>query len=283
MFLNINPDRGFILDVEVAGFCFFVFLHTMVSHRFFIRFDFNGTGFHGWQVQPNALTVQQEMEDALSLLLGERLQLTGAGRTDTGVHARNYIAHFETENGIEGKELSSLMSKLNRFLPPSILIKEVFEVKPDVHARFSALSRTYRYYISRSKNPFSTEFSWIYTGSLDVRAMGEAAGILPEYHDFRCFSKTRTQTRTTECEVFESFFTEKDEMLIYHVRANRFLRNMVRAIVGTLMEVGKGKLDITGFRNVIENGNRSDAGVSVPARGLFLEQIEYPEDIRLLP
>ncbi len=283
MFLNIGWIRGIIKDVHVGGSRFFVFLHTMVKRRFFIRFDFSGTCFHGWQIQPNAPTVQQEMEDAISLLFGEKLQLTGAGRTDTGVHARNYLAHFEINSGTGEVEIRNLVSKLNRFLPPSIFIKEIFEVKPDIHARFSAVSRTYKYYISRTKNPFLTEFSWIYTGFLDVPSMKEAAGLLPEFHDFKCFSKTRTQTRTTECQMFESFFTEKEEMLIYHVRANRFLRNMVRAIVGTLMEVGKGKLDLNGFRNVVENGNRSDAGVSVPARGLFLEQIEYPEDIRLLP
>lgn len=253
----------------------------MESNRYFIQLAYNGSGFHGWQTQPNAQAVQAEIQDAFTLLLGESLLLTGAGRTDTGVHARQFFAHFDTQLQLDKPELSQLVFKLNRFLPQSINIYDIFRVQPDIHARFSAISRTYRYYISRQKDPFSNGLSWIYTTNLDINAMQQAAGIITAYTDFTCFSKTRTQTKTNDCKIFESCFELNGPLLIYHVKANRFLRNMVRAIVGTLLEVGKGNIGIEGLKRIIENGTRSDAGMSVPACGLFLEEIEYPEGFRL--
>ena len=253
----------------------------MESYRYFIQLAYNGTGFHGWQIQPNAHTVQAEIQHALKILLGESLLLTGAGRTDTGVHARTFFAHFDTQLLMGKPELLQLVYKLNRFLPQSINIYEIFRVQPDFHSRFSAISRTYRYYISRQKDPFSNGLAWIYTTNLDDTAMQEAAGVIKAYTDFTCFSKTRTQTKTNDCEIFESYFESNGALLIYHVKANRFLRNMVRAIVGTLIEVGKGNIGIEEFKTIIENGTRSDAGMSVPACGLFLEEIEYPQGIRL--
>ncbi len=252
----------------------------MENYRYFIHLSYNGAGFHGWQLQPNAHTVQQELQNAVSILMGNPVLLTGAGRTDTGVHARNFYAHFEIDYRLDKDELFQLAFKLNRFLPVSILVIDIFRVKPDIHARFSAISRTYRYYISQRKDPFSSDLSWIYTSRLDIEMMQSAAGILKEYKDFTCFSKTGTQNSTNDCKIFESCIEQKNYLLIYHVKANRFLRNMVRAIVGTMIEVGKGNLDIDSLRNLIENGTRSDAGMSVPANGLFLEEVEYPEDIR---
>lgn len=253
----------------------------MESYRYFIHLAYNGAGFHGWQIQPNAHAVQAEIRHALTILTGEPIQLAGAGRTDTGVHARQFFAHFDTQLLMDKPELFQLVYKLNRFLPQSIIIYEIFRVKPDIHARFSAISRTYRYYISRQKDPFSNGLSWVYTSNLDVNAMQHAAGIINAYTDFTCFSKTRTQTKTNDCKIFESYFEINGSLLIYHVKANRFLRNMVRAIVGTLIEVGKGNIGNEELKRIIENGTRSDAGMSVPACGLFLEEIEYPEGFRL--
>jgi tRNA pseudouridine38-40 synthase len=253
----------------------------MDNFRYFLRLAYNGKSFHGWQLQPNSHTVQLELQNAISLINGSQIQLTGAGRTDTGVHARNFYAHYDSEVILNSSELASLVSKLNSFLPSSIMVMDAFRVKPDIHARYSALSRTYRYYISRQKDPFSVDFSWNYTAALDIDAMNEAAKSIFDYRDFTCFSKSRTQTITNDCFIYESYFVLEGNLLIYHIKANRFLRNMVRAIVGTLIEVGKGKTDINRFRQIIENGTRSDAGMSVPACGLFLEDIEYPADIRL--
>ena len=252
----------------------------MEHYRYFLHLAYNGAGFHGWQLQQNAHTVQEELQIALSVLTGGAILLTGAGRTDTGVHARSFYAHFDSDKSMTRPELAQLVYKLNRFLPSSIFIIDAFRVKPEIHARFSAISRTYQYYISRQKDPFSANMSWIYNTSLDTELMGKAAGILNEYKDFTCFSKSGTQTSTNDCKIYESYFVMDKHMLIYHVKANRFLRNMVRAIVGTMIEVGKGKISIERLREILATGTRSDAGMSVPAHGLFLENIEYPEDFR---
>lgn len=252
----------------------------MESYRYFLHFAYNGSGFHGWQLQPNAHTVQEQLQNALLILTGNPIQLTGAGRTDSGVHARNFYAHFDSAVLLNPDELTRLVYKLNRFLPPSIFIIEGFRVKPEIHARFSAISRTYHYYISRQKDPFSAGLTWKYTTALNVEIMNMAAGIIPDYKDFTCFSKTKTQTTTNDCTIYESYFSYNENILVYHVKANRFLRNMVRAIVGTTIEMGKGNMSIDRFREILENGTRSDAGMSVPACGLFLENIEYPEDFR---
>lgn len=254
----------------------------MQQYRYFIHLAYNGAGFHGWQIQPNAVSIQSVLENALGIMLGNRISLTGAGRTDTGVHARNFFAHFDYPELMNVSEREQLTYRLNKYLGLSISIIGLFRVIPGAHARFSAISRTYCYYISRKKDPFLQGQSWYYSAELDLVRMQEAAAILMEYSDFGCFSKSNTQNKTNRCVISESFIHTDDLHLVYTVTADRFLRNMVRAIVGTLIEVGKMNLTIQGFRNLVETGTRSDAGMSVPACGLFLEQILYPPEIRVL-
>ncbi|MBW6492756.1 MAG: tRNA pseudouridine(38-40) synthase TruA [Lentimicrobium sp.] len=253
----------------------------MDLHRYFLHLSYDGSAYHGWQVQPNATTVQYVIESALSLILSTDIQITGAGRTDTGVHARNYYAHFDALLNFSDTDLKQLVYKLNSILPGDIYVYSAFEVIPETHARFSAVSRTYRYYISRRKDPFQSLYSWQYKGKLDIDKMSASASKLKSYSDFGCFSKTGTDNSTNLCSITESYFVEKDDLLIYHVTANRFLRNMVRAIVGTLVDIGKGKFNPEELDQLILSGNRSYAGESVPARGLFLEEVTYPSGIRL--
>lgn len=262
----------------MVEFCTFI---PMDSFRYFIHLAYNGKEFNGWQIQPASPSVQQSLESTLSMLLREKISVTGAGRTDTGVHARNYYAHFGFQHRLQADELKELVYRMNRVLPPSVALFQIFPVEAGIHARFSAVSRTYRYYMSRKKNPFLADFSWRYEGKLNLKAMKHIASLLPEYTEFSCFSKKGSETGSTICHISESYFIEEPGLLIYHVKANRFLRNMVRAITGTLIEVGKGKMNETGFRDLIMNGSRSDAGESVPAHGLFLEDIEYPEGFRM--
>ena len=253
----------------------------MDNYRYFLKLAYNGASYHGWQAQKNAHSVQQEIENSLFYLLNSKnIPLTGAGRTDTGVHARNYFAHFEYDRLLNEHELVQLVYKLNQMLPSSIGIKEAFRVKSDAHARFSAISRTYKYYICRDYDPFTEGLSWRLTIPLDIHKMKEASLMIPDYTDFTCFAKTGAQTKTNNCIVTVSDWLEQDNLLIYQTTANRFLRNMVRAMVGTLIDVGKGKVTIPEFRNILEKGTRSDAGQSVPACGLFLEDIKFPDDIR---
>ena len=254
----------------------------MKAFRYFIHLAYRGSNYHGWQYQPNAITVQQTLVHSLSLIMAEETEITGAGRTDTGVHARNFYAHFNADRHFSPVELRQIAYRLNRMLPGDIVIYAIAEVKSDVHARFSAISRTYRYYIVTRKNPFLEGLVWRYEAKLNVGLMLEASELIKQYDDFTCFSKSGTQNTTNLCNVFESHFIQQDELMIYHVKANRFLRNMVRAIVGTLIDVGKGKLDLTGLHSLLQHGCRSDAGESVPACGLFLEEIDYPGDIYIV-
>lgn len=249
----------------------------MEFNRYFLHLAYDGTAYHGWQHQPNAITVQQVIEQSLSLVLSQSVAITGAGRTDTGVHARQYYAHFDSDKHFSPNELTQLIYRLNRILPKDISIYSGFQVDPDVHARFSACSRTYRYYISRRKDPFSQRYAWQYTGKLNLDVMNAAAARILSHNDFTCFSKSGADNTTNLCSIQESYLEEKGQMLVYHVKANRFLRNMVRAIMGTLMDVGKGKIEAGRFEEILHHGTRSDAGESVPAKGLFLEKIDYPE------
>jgi tRNA pseudouridine38-40 synthase len=254
----------------------------METNRYFLHLSYNGASYHGWQLQRNAHSVQGELEEALFYVLNKtKINLTGAGRTDTGVHARNYYAHFEIERTLSEEDLKQLVYHLNHILPESIGVYDAFAVKSGIHARFSALSRTYRYYICRNHDPFKSDFSYRLTLPLDIDKMQKAASIILNYSDFTCFTKTGANTTTNLCTVFESAWEISDNMLIYKTKANRFLRNMVRAMVGTLINVGKGKTTLSEFERILEKGTRSDAGQSVPACGLFLESIEYPEDLRL--
>ena len=239
--------------------------------RYFIHLSYNGKNYCGWQRQPHSLSVQEELEKAISLLLREPIALVGAGRTDTGVHARSYFAHFDYNSCLP----NNLVNKLNSFLPKEIAIKDIFPVEDTAHARFDATSRTYQYFISLEKNPFLYEQSYYLFQSLDISLMNEACKILFEFNDFQCFSKSNTDVKTYICELKEAHWREEEGLLIFRITADRFLRNMVRAIVGTMIEVGNKKISLTEFRSIIESKNRSKAGFSVPGNALFLEEITY--------
>lgn len=243
-------------------------------HRYFAQLSFKGSRYHGWQVQPNAPSVQETVENALSTILREEISVVGAGRTDTGVHASFYVLHFDVAEEIWDPQ--KLVFRLNSFLPPDIAFQKIWPVSNDAHARFSAISRTYRYYITTNKNPFQTETAYYYHGKLDVDKMNEAAKILFEYGDFTSFSKLHTDVKTNLCKIFQAEWVTEGEMLVFKIKADRFLRNMVRAIAGTLLEVGKGKLFLEDFRKIIEIKDRKAAGTSAPAHGLFLVDVEYP-------
>lgn len=247
--------------------------------RYFVELSFRGTRYVGWQVQPGKVTVQEVLEKSFSTFLRRQVSITGAGRTDSGVHARNYVAHFDAEN--LPLPLSDLVYKLNRFLPDDIVLHSIRPVAEEAHARFSAISRTYRYFISRQKDPFNVEISLEYLLPLDVAKMNEAALLLPEYSDFTSFSKLHTDVKTNVCRITGAYWENTGSQLVFTITADRFLRNMVRAVVGTLMEVGKGKLSVEGFKEIIVRRDRCAAGTSVPARGLFLTGIIYPETIWL--
>ena len=234
---------------------------------------YHGGNYHGWQVQENAHTVQAEMEEKLSVMLGRPVSVTGCGRTDTGVHAREFYAHFDLDDTL--KDPGELAFRLNAFLPADIVVFAVFPVESDMHARFSAVSRTYRYYISRRKDPFYRNLQYEYTGPLDFEAMQDSCHFLIGQKDFTSFSKLHTQTATNICTVTEARWTEEDHRLVFTISADRFLRNMVRAVVGTLLETGKGKLKPQDMEKIIAAKDRSQAGFSVPAKGLFLEKVEY--------
>jgi len=253
----------------------------MGLNRYFIRLAFNGTAYHGWQIQKNANSVQQSLTNALTLLLHESIELTGAGRTDAGVHAWNYYAHFDLEQQLEESDRKNLLFKLNGFLPGDIVIYDIFPVKPAANARFSTKSRTYRYMISTCKNPFLSGYCYYLYGALNMDLMNEGGGILLETKDFTSFSKVNTDTKTNICTVYYARWDREGDELVFTIKANRFLRNMVRAIVGTLLELGRERINLEDFRQIIAGKNRSDAGGSVPACGLFLANIEYPEDIFL--
>ena len=241
--------------------------------RYFITFSYDGTRYHGWQIQPNGDSVQERLEWALSTLLRREVNVTGAGRTDAGVHARVMVAHFDFEEAIDCKQLCY---KLNRLLPFDIAVQEVKQVSDDMHARFSATSRTYHYYIHTKKDPFRRAYSCEIHYPLDFALMNEAGKILTTYEDFGAFCKSHTDVKTTICHVTEARWVQTSETAWYfRITANRFLRNMVRAVVGTLIDVGRGKLSIEEFCKVIEGKRRTEAGESMPGNALFLEDVRY--------
>ncbi|WP_163712296.1 tRNA pseudouridine(38-40) synthase TruA [Mangrovibacterium lignilyticum] len=246
-----------------------------MKQRYFVELAYNGTRFHGWQIQPNAISVQGELEHALSTICREKMAVTGAGRTDTGVHANYYVAHFETEKTT--LDDPSFTYKLNSFLGKDLVIYKVTKVDAEAHARFSAVSRTYHYFINQRKDPFAQELSWYFSHPLDVDLMNKACEVLFEFEDFTSFSKLHTDVKTNNCKIYKAQWTRDGFNLQFTIKADRFLRNMVRAIVGTLVSVGQGKLTIDDFRNIIEAKDRGTAGFSVPAQGLFLTDICYPE------
>lgn len=246
--------------------------------RYFIQLSYQGSAYHGWQIQPNAITVQEILQDALSKLLRKTISVTGAGRTDTGVHAKELFAHFDVDTTID---TDTLNFKLNSFLPKDIAIQSVFRVKDDAHARFHAVKRSYEYKISLKKDVFVNDYSYYVHQHLDISKMNEASKILLDYNDFQCFSKRNTDVKTYNCKIEYAQWKQEDDMLIFTISADRFLRNMVRAIVGTLVNIGLGKLDINDMHRIISSKDRSEAGFSVPAKGLYLTEVLYPKEIRM--
>ena len=241
--------------------------------RYFIWLSYDGTNYHGWQVQPNGISVQGELQRVLSTLLRQDVSITGAGRTDAGVHARVMAAHFDFEGDIDCQQLAY---KMNRMLPQDIVVDRIEEVSIDMHARFSATERTYHYYIHTRKDPFLRHYSCEIHYPLDFAAMNEAGRILTTYEDFGAFCKAHSDVKTTLCHVTRAEWIQTGENTWYFViTANRFLRNMVRAVVGTLVDVGRGRLSLEDFRKVIEGKRRSDAGDSMPGNALFLEDVKY--------
>lgn len=246
-------------------------------NRYFIYLGYNGKNFSGWQIQPNGLTVQQCLEGALATLLRRPVPVVGAGRTDAGVHARLMVAHFDWDEPLA--DPAFLAEKLNRLLPKDIAVYRVVPVKPEAHARFDATSRTYKYYVTTRKDPFNYDLVYRMNGKLDFEAMNEACKVLFDYIDFTSFSKLHTDVKTNNCRIYQAGWKQEGDVWVFTVQADRFLRNMVRAIVGTLLEVGRGKLTIDGFRKVIEAKDRCKAGGSVPGHALFLVNVTYPESL----
>ena len=248
-----------------------------MKHRYFIEISYKGTAYHGWQVQPNALSVQEVLNNCLSKLLSLEIYVVGAGRTDTGVHAKQLFAHFDLDDLIV--DVPSFIARLYAFLPNDIAVISLRKVHLDAHARFDATSRTYHYLVIQQKNPFKEEGAYLFHKNLDVAKMNEAARCLFNFNDFSSFSKSDTQTKTNNCKIMQAQWEKEKELLVFTIQADRFLRNMVRAIVGTLIDVGIGKISQQDFVNIILSKNRSNAGTSVPAKGLYLVQVDYPKNI----
>ncbi|MFV0366078.1 MAG: tRNA pseudouridine(38-40) synthase TruA [Mangrovibacterium sp.] len=243
-------------------------------NRYFIELSYKGTNYCGWQVQPAERTVQGDLEKALSTICREEIAVTGCGRTDTGVHALHYVAHFDSNR--TDLDDPNFTYKLNSFLAKDIALSRIWKVQPEAHARFDARIRTYHYFINTCKNPFVQESSWYYNRQLDVEKMNAACAVLFDYEDFTSFSKLHTDVKTNNCTIYAAHWDLKEDgVLQFTISANRFLRNMVRAIVGTLVEVGEGRLSLEDFRKVIEAKDRGRAGKSVPAQGLFLAEVGY--------
>lgn len=265
--MSTIPDRN-LVDLQK---------NTALAFRYFLKLAYNGEKYHGWQIQENAPTIQQTLEEALTRILKEPIRITGAGRTDAGVHASEFYAHFDLETSLSTKMIISLIFKLNRYLPNDIAIYDLFPVPEKAHARFSAVSRTYQYHILRHKDPFRQDFAFTCFFKLNIESMNEAASILFQYEDFTSFAKSNTQVKTNICKLMKAEWEESEGGLVFSIKADRFLRNMVRAIVGTLIDVGRERIKASDMHQIIQNKDRSLAGYSVPAKGLFLQSIEYPE------
>lgn len=244
--------------------------------RYFIKLSYFGKNYHGWQIQPDAISVQEKLQVSISTLLRNKIEVVGAGRTDSGVHATQMYAHFDIESTLN----DNFTYKLNSILPNDIVVYNTFLVANDAHTRFDATSRSYEYRIFLGRSPFLLDVTWqIHHKNINVDAMNKACEILFEYNDFECFSKVKTDVHTFNCTITNAKWILKGDELTFYISANRFLRNMVRAIVGTLLDVGLGKTSEEHFRKIIESKNRSNAGVSVPAKGLFLTAVTYPYNV----
>jgi len=249
-----------------------------LKNRYFIRLSFKGTHYHGWQVQANATTVQGILNRDLSIILGEKIEVTGAGRTDTGVHAKVFYAHFDSEKDNLQQD-TNLVFRINGKLPKDIAVHEILEVKDDAHARYDAISRTYEYHITRVKNPFLTDLAHYIYGELDFEAMKSATTLLLSVSDFTSFSKVDTDVKTNICTISKAEWDIDKEKILFTITADRFLRDMVRAIVGTMLDIGFGRLQPEDLLKIIDKKDRSAAGASVPAKGLFLVDVQYPAEI----
>lgn len=247
-----------------------------MKKRYFIQLAFNGKNYNGWQVQKNAPSVQEILNQGLVVILNQPINVAGCGRTDTGVHARQFFAHFDSDRIIE---TDLLIERLNGFLPKDLVIHKILSVSPSAHARFDAISRTYRYYISRKKDPFLGDFSYRFHGELDIDLMNKGSSLLLNVNDFTSFSKVKTQVKTNNCIVMEAYWEGERDMIVFTITADRFLRNMVRSVVGTLLNLGRHKITLDEFDKIIKSRNRTNAGDSVPAHGLFLESVKYPNTI----
>jgi len=262
---------------------FINFVTVAAQQRFFLELAYDGTWYHGWQIQHNALTVQQKLNEALAILLRQPVETIGAGRTDTGVHARQMFVHFDVPQ-LPEEEVAQYIESfpfrglggLNALLPYEIAIKRIILVHPEAHARFDAVLRSYEYHIHFYKDPFKLNRSWLVKGGLDVALMNQAAAILMDHTDFSCFSKSNTQVKTNNCKITRAEWVQTGDSLVFHISADRFLRNMVRAIVGTLVQVGRQEISPESIRQIISSKNRSNAGASVPACGLYLTAVKYP-------
>ena len=242
--------------------------------RYFFECSYNGSNYHGWQSQLNAVSVQEVIQSSINKFFNEKKNsIVGCGRTDTGVHANQYFFHMDTSIEIVHEDF---IYKLNNILPKDISVYSIWSVNPDFHARFSAEKRTYRYFISINKNPFTEKFSHLIKEKLDINLMNKCALELLKHKDFTSFSKLNTDVKNNLCHIFEAFWLQSNGQLIFQISANRFLRNMVRAIVGTMIDVGKGKLSLDDFIKIIKDKDRSNAGFSAPAKGLFLHEVKYP-------
>lgn len=249
----------------------------MEVKRYFIELSYNGGAYHGWQRQPNAISVQQVLEESLSKLLRENISILGAGRTDTGVHARQMFAHFDLATVI--KDPKELILLLNGFLPNDIAVKEIHRVISSAHARFDASDRSYEYHIATVKDPFYAAFHHYLKNKPDIDLMNQATKILLTYEDFQCFSRSNTDVKTFLCKIKTAEWRQEGTSLVFYIRANRFLRNMVRAIVGTLLEIGFKKRAVEDMESTIKSRDRRQAGFSAPAKGLYLTEIQYPQDL----
>lgn len=246
--------------------------------RYFLDISYDGTAYHGWQIQNNASSVQQVLNEALSTILRQDINTTGSGRTDTGVHALNQVVHFDISEGVE---VDNLCYKLNSLLPRDIAANELRLVDAEASARFSAISRSYLYRIHHHKSPFKQLRSYFYYKVLDVNAMNACCELIKNWVDFEAFSKVQTEVNNFNCEIFEAYWENNNDELHFHVRANRFLRGMIRALVGTMILVGEGTVSLKGFEAILASQDRTQAGRSVPAHGLYLKDIIYPKDIYL--
>jgi tRNA pseudouridine38-40 synthase len=259
-----------------AGRSQYSYLCLMNKNRYFLEILYKGTAYHGWQIQKNAVSVQEILNKALKTVLREDVETVGCGRTDTGVHAKQFFAHFDfSDSGLETQD-SRLKQSLNVLLPYDIAVRRIIPVHADAHARFDATMRSYEYHIHLEKDPFKHGYSWLLRDFPDVEMMNKAAAILMEYRDFSCFSKAHTQTFTNNCAISMAAWKNTEDGIVFHIAADRFLRNMVRAIVGTLIKIGHHEIMPEDIRQIIESKNRSNAGTSVPAAGLYLTKVKYP-------